>query len=120
MSRWKSKATFALCVTGFFLAASLWLVSADRAIDTDHGTLKIHVRKAGLFSAAGHDHWVTAPFDGGAINDSDLPQATFRVDARSMLLQAARSVSKASLKLAYILVSGTAIRVGSPQPAPIS
>ena len=72
MSRWKSNATFRLGVTGFLLAASLWLVSADRAIDTDHSTLKIHVGKAGFLSAAGHDHWVNAPFAGGKFNDSDL------------------------------------------------
>lgn len=86
MSRWKSNATFALCVTGFLLAASLWLVSADRAIDTDRSTLKIHVGKAGLFSAAGHDHWVTAPFAEGSFNDGDLPQVTFTVDARKLTL----------------------------------
>lgn len=86
MSRWKSNATFALSVTGFLLTASLWLVSVERAIDTDHSTLKIHVGKAGLFSAAGHDHWVTAPFAGGSFNDSDLPQVTFTVDARKLTL----------------------------------
>ena len=57
MSSWKSNPTFVLGVTGFLLAASLWVVSADRTIDTDHSTLKIHVGKAGLFSVAGHDHW---------------------------------------------------------------
>jgi polyisoprenoid-binding protein YceI len=85
MSTWKSNATFALCVTGFLLAASLLLVSADRAIDTDHSILKIHVGKAGLFSAAGHDHWVTAPFAGGSFNDS-LLQVAFTVDARKLTL----------------------------------
>jgi len=55
MTRTKRNAIFVLGVTGFLLAASLWLASADRAIDTDHSTLKIHVGKAGLFSAAGHN-----------------------------------------------------------------
>lgn len=86
MSRWKSNATFALGVTGFLLAATLWLVSADRAIDTDHSSLKIHVGKAGLFSAAGHDPWVSALFAGGSFNDSDLPQVAFTVDARKLTL----------------------------------
>src|SRR5216684_6202604 len=86
MSNWKSNPTFVLRVTGFLLAASLWLVSVDRGIDADHSTLKIHVGKAGLFSAAGHDHWVTAPFAGGSFNDSDLPQVAFTVDARKLTL----------------------------------
>ncbi len=93
MSRWKSNATFVLGVTGFLLAASLWLVSADRAIDTDRSTLKIHVGKAGLFSAAGHDHWVTAPFAGGSFIDSDLAQVAFTVDAGKLTLVEDRKLS---------------------------
>jgi polyisoprenoid-binding protein YceI len=73
-------------VTGFFLTASLWLVSVERAIDTEHSTLKIHVGKAGRFSAVGHDHWVTAPFAEGNFNDSDSPQVAFTVDARKLTL----------------------------------
>src|SRR6201998_946701 len=86
MSRWKSNPTFTLGVTGFFFAASLWLVGGDRTIDTEHSSLKIHVGKAGLFFAAGHDHWVTAPFAEGSFNDSDLPQVGFTVDARKLTL----------------------------------
>jgi len=86
MSRPKRNAIFVLGVTGFLLAASLWLASADRAIDTDHSTLKIHVGKAGLFSAAGHDHWVIASFAGGSFNDGDLPKVAFTVDARKLTL----------------------------------
>ena len=86
MSRCKRNAAFALRVTGFILAASVWLVSADRAIDTDHSSLKIHVGKAGLFSVAGHDHWVTAPFAEGSFTDGDLPQVAFTVDARKLTL----------------------------------
>src|SRR5258708_21047120 len=82
----RSKVTLRLMVAGFLLATSPSLVAADRVIDTDHSTLKIHVGKAGLFSAAGHDHWVTAPFDGGNINDGDLPQVAFTVDARKLTL----------------------------------
>jgi hypothetical protein len=83
MNRCKRNAAFALGVTGFLLAASVWLVSADRAIDTDHSSLKIHVGKAGLFSAAGHDHWVAAPFAEGSFNDSDLPKVAFTVEQQA-------------------------------------
>src|SRR5258708_14021668 len=81
MSRCKRNAAFALGVTGFLLAASVWLVSADRAIDTDHSSLKIHVGKAGLFSAAGPAHWVTPPFARASFSDSDFPHGAFTVDA---------------------------------------
>jgi hypothetical protein len=65
MSRRKRNVIFVRAVTGFLLAASLWLASADQAIDTDHSTLKVHVGKGGPFSAAGHGHWVVASFAGG-------------------------------------------------------
>jgi polyisoprenoid-binding protein YceI len=78
--------TSTLSVAGFLLAASPWLVGGDRTIDTEHSSLKIHVGKAGLFSAAGHDHWVTAPFAEGSFNDSDLAQVAFTVDARKLTL----------------------------------
>jgi len=42
------------------------------------------VGKAGLFSAAGHDHWVNALISSGTLNDSDIPQVEFRVDARKL------------------------------------
>jgi len=86
MIRRKRNAIFVFGVTGFLLAASLWLTSADRAIDTGHSTLKIHAGKAGLFSAAGHDHWVIASLAGGSFNDGDLPQVAFTVDARKLTL----------------------------------
>jgi len=86
MSRRKRKTIFVLGVSGFLLAASLWLESTDRAINTDLSALKIHVGKAGLFAAVGHDHWVTAPFAGGSFNDSDSPQVAFTVDARKLTL----------------------------------
>src|SRR5258708_35548451 len=93
VSRRKRNAIFVLGVTGFVLAASLWLASADRAIDTDHSTLKIHVGKAGLFSAAGHDHWVIASFAGGSFNYGDPPQVAFIVDARKLELVEDRKLS---------------------------
>jgi polyisoprenoid-binding protein YceI len=86
MSIFKRNATFVLGVTGFVIAASMSLLSADRAIDIGRSSLRIHVGKAGLFSAVGHDHWVTAPFAAGSFNDNDLPQVAFTVDARKLTL----------------------------------
>jgi polyisoprenoid-binding protein YceI len=86
MNIFKRNATFVLGVTGFVIAASMSLLSADRAIDIGRSRLRIHVGKAGLFSAVGHDHWVTAPFAAGSFNDNDLPQVAFTVDARKLTL----------------------------------
>ena len=44
------------------------LFAQDRPIDVEHSTVTIHVGKAGLFSAAGHEHWVNAPISSGAYN----------------------------------------------------
>ena len=35
--------------------------AAERSIDVHNSTIRIHVGKAGLFSPAGHEHWVSAP-----------------------------------------------------------
>ena len=82
----KSKALLALTMMGFLFGAPASSIGADRTIDTEHSTLKIHVGKAGLFSVAGHDHWVTARFADGGFNDSDSAQVSFAVDARRLML----------------------------------
>src|SRR5260370_3311262 len=82
----RSKVPLRVMVAGLLLATSASLAAADRVTDTDLSELQIHVGKAGLFSAAGHDHWVSAPFAGGNINDGDLPQVAFTVDARKLTL----------------------------------
>jgi polyisoprenoid-binding protein YceI len=61
--------------------AAASLAGQDEAIDTKRSTIVVHVGKAGLFSAAGHEHWVNAPISTGTITDSDTPQVEFRVDA---------------------------------------
>ena len=42
----------------------------DTAIDVQRSTITIHVGKAGLLSAAGHDHWINAPISSGTIRES--------------------------------------------------
>ena len=86
ISQWKGKALLALMMTGFLFSESASSIGADRRIDTERSTLKIHVGKAGLFSVAGHDHWVTARFAEGSFNDSDFPRVSFAVDARGLAL----------------------------------
>ena len=49
--------------------------------------IRIHVGRAGLFSAAGHEHWVSAPIERGSLDDSD-PSAhvAFIVQARKLMV----------------------------------
>jgi hypothetical protein len=61
--------------------------AADKAIDVERSTITIRVGKAGTFSIAGHEHWVSAPISQGVRNDSDRPRADFRVDTAKMLVK---------------------------------
>jgi polyisoprenoid-binding protein YceI len=58
--------------------------AAHKDIDAAQSTLTIHVGKTGLFSAAGHEHTVSAPIADGIIEDGPNPRVTFHV--RSALL----------------------------------
>jgi polyisoprenoid-binding protein YceI len=60
------------------------LSAQDKAIDGERSTITIHVGKAGLFSMAGHEHWVNAPISAGVLDDSNRPHVEFRVDAAKM------------------------------------
>jgi polyisoprenoid-binding protein YceI len=70
------------------IAMVLPLAAQDRAIpdqriDVERSTITIHVGKAGLLSAAGHDHWVNAPISSGTINES-APRVEFTVQTAKM------------------------------------
>ncbi len=82
-----SKASYPSALVAFLLAllASPYALSAsEHAIDTARSKITIHVGKAGLFSAAGHEHEVSAPIAEGAIDDSDPGRVWFRVTASTM------------------------------------
>jgi polyisoprenoid-binding protein YceI len=66
--------------------------AATRQIDTAKSAIRIHVGKAGLFSAAGHEHWVTARIDKGELSADD-PRIAFTVDARKMTVEPDEKVS---------------------------
>jgi polyisoprenoid-binding protein YceI len=72
------------------LVFALWLISCrplparERPIDLEQSTITVHVGKSGLFSAAGHEHTVSAPIAAGAINDSEGGHVWFRVDTAKM------------------------------------
>jgi polyisoprenoid-binding protein YceI len=72
----------------WFLVVVLTTASAqDKTIDVEDSTITIHVRKAGLCSAAGHEHWVNAPISAGTFNDSDPLHVEFTVDAKRMAVK---------------------------------
>jgi polyisoprenoid-binding protein YceI len=61
-------------------------LAAQKPLDTEHSSLTIHVGKTGLFSAAGHEHVVSAPVAGGSLDDGSHPQVEFRVEAASLIV----------------------------------
>jgi polyisoprenoid-binding protein YceI len=71
-----------------FLLAFLTCASAqDIPIDTQKSTITIHAGKAGLMSAAGHDHWVSAPIASGTIRESGTLHVEFKVAAAKMAVK---------------------------------
>ena len=73
-----------LLVVSFCMVA--W--AAERSIDVHNSSIRIHVGKAGLFSPAGHEHWVSAPIDRGNLDDSG-PSAhvAFTVQSRKLMVE---------------------------------
>lgn len=76
------------------VACSLCL-AAERPIDIAHSRLRIHVGKSGLFSVAGHEHWVSAPIAEGGIEESEPARVWFRVDAGKLNVEPDEKVSPA-------------------------
>jgi hypothetical protein len=70
------------------MVAAAPLVAQEKAIDTQRSTITIHVGKSGLFSAAAHDHTISAPISSGAILESGTtPHIEFRVETAKMTVQ---------------------------------
>lgn len=66
------------------LTLSYPLSASERPIDPSRSSVTIHVGKSGLFSAAGHEHEVSAPIAEGAIDDSEQRHIWLRVEAAKM------------------------------------
>jgi polyisoprenoid-binding protein YceI len=58
----------------------------DAAIDVQRSSITIHVGKAGLLSAAGHDHTISAPISSGTIRESP-PHVEFTVQTAKMTVK---------------------------------
>jgi polyisoprenoid-binding protein YceI len=64
------------------------------AIDTGRSSLTIHVDKAGLLSAAGHEHWVNAPIENGAVDSAGAnPSVRLSIDAGRLAVKPDKGLS---------------------------
>ncbi len=67
------------------LGLSLTAWAQVRAIDTERSTVTVHVFKAGLFSALGHEHEVRAPIASGTVEVSQAdPKVELAFHARQL------------------------------------
>jgi len=85
-----------ISVVLFCIAVSLAAAADEQreAIDTQRSSLTVHVGKAGLLSAAAHEHWVNAPITSGSVDDgSATPGVRFTVDARRLSVKPEKGVS---------------------------
>jgi polyisoprenoid-binding protein YceI len=69
------------------LTAAASLAAQDKPIDVQRSTITIHVGKAGMFSAAGHEHWVEAPIASGVLSESSAPRVEFKVETARMTVR---------------------------------
>jgi polyisoprenoid-binding protein YceI len=63
------------------------LNAQDVPIDAARSSITIHVGKAGLLSAAGHQHWVNAPIASGTIRETGAPHVAFKVESARMTVK---------------------------------
>jgi polyisoprenoid-binding protein YceI len=76
------------------LSFRMILSAADRPIDVDNSTIRIHVGKAGLFSTAGHEHWISAPIARGSLDDREAsPNVAFIVQAGKLMVEQDKDLS---------------------------
>jgi polyisoprenoid-binding protein YceI len=77
-----------MVVLGWALPVLIGAAAAqDLPIDVERSTITIHVDKAGLFSAAGHEHWVSAPISSGTIRESPPASVEFTVQTAKMTVK---------------------------------
>jgi polyisoprenoid-binding protein YceI len=62
-------------------------VSAAQDIDVQRSTITVHVGKGGMLSAAGHEHWISAPISSGNIRESPDPHVEFTVATAKMAVK---------------------------------
>jgi polyisoprenoid-binding protein YceI len=78
-----SVATLATALVAVVAVAS----AQDASIDAQRSTVTIHVGKAGLLSAAGHDHSIDAPISSGTIREAPVPRVEFKIETAKMTVK---------------------------------
>ena len=79
--------TYARAASAVALCTLLWAHAAwgdKRAIDVAHSVMKVHVYKAGFFSAFGHEHEIVAPIAAGEVENSENLAVELRVEAAKL------------------------------------
>jgi len=68
-----------------FLPVALWAAdaAAPKTIDANKSVMTVRVFKAGLFSAFGHEHEISAPIQQGSFTEGN-PSVELTVDARKL------------------------------------
>jgi polyisoprenoid-binding protein YceI len=87
------KSSLKVGLLSLMLTASTFAAPPEQPIDVEHSRIRIHVGKAGLFSAAGHEHSVTAPITDGSLQETSPAQISFRVEARELKVEEDKSLS---------------------------
>jgi polyisoprenoid-binding protein YceI len=72
---------FTIWVAAVLSFSALWAAASD--IDTQKSVMNVRVFKAGMFSAFGHEHEISAPIKDGKFSETDR-SADLTVDARQM------------------------------------
>ena len=77
----------AMKFSAILLATAAIAAAQDAAIDVDRSTVTVHVAKTGLLSAAGHEHWVSAPISSGTIRETPSGSVEFTVETAKMTVK---------------------------------
>src|ERR1035438_10214180 len=73
-------------IVGAAWLAVLPLAAQEKPIDTQRSSITIHVGKAGLLSAAAHEHWVNASIASGVI-DETAAKVEFKVQSAKLIIK---------------------------------
>ena len=78
-------------VAALMACAAAW--GQSKPIDAAHSTMTVHVFKAGMLSAFGHDHEIAAPVAEGSV-DAGARKVELRVDASALRVADAKASDK--------------------------
>jgi polyisoprenoid-binding protein YceI len=92
-------------VAALALASFPAALAQSHPINTARSTMKIHVGKAGLFSAFGHEHEISAPIASGEIDASGRPRVDIQVKSGQMKVMDAEASSSDRTRIQQTMLS---------------